>query len=83
VTPLKAVAGGQAPTLEYLRVWKCTAYVLKMKEGKEQISYFTGYDTNDTIDWEIDLPVSDIFVTTVHVLFDKRSSQNRYDYFAS
>jgi hypothetical protein len=56
MTPMEAVPGGQAPTLEYLRVWWCKAYVLKPKadrrkdwEEKANIGYFTVYDTSDTI----------------------------------
>jgi hypothetical protein len=69
-------------------VWGCKAYVLKPKadrrkgwEDKAQIGYFTGYDTSDTIGWEIYLPVSDTFETTVHVLFDERPPQRSHDYF--
>jgi hypothetical protein len=50
MTPMEAVPGGQAPTLEYLKVWGCKAYALKTKadsrkdwKNKAQISYFTGY----------------------------------------
>jgi hypothetical protein len=42
-------------------------------EDKAQIGYFTGYDTSNTIGWEVYLPASDTFVTTVHVIFDERS----------
>jgi hypothetical protein len=41
-------------------------------EDNAQIGHFTGYDTSDTIGWEIYLPASDTFVTTVHMLFDER-----------
>jgi hypothetical protein len=60
MTPMETVTGGQALTLEYLSVWGCKAYVLKPKadrrkdwEDKAKIGNFTGYDTSDTIGWEI------------------------------
>jgi hypothetical protein len=52
-------------------------------EDKVQIGYFTGYDTSDTIGWEIYLPVSDTFVMTVHVLLDERPPERSDDNFES
>jgi hypothetical protein len=50
-------------------------------EDKAQISYFTGYETSDTTGWEIYLPASDTFVSTVHLLFDDRPLKRSDDYF--
>jgi hypothetical protein len=36
MTPMEADPGGQVPTLEYLRVWGCKAYVLKPKADKRK-----------------------------------------------
>jgi hypothetical protein len=87
MTPLEALPNGVAPSWEWLRVWGCKAYVLKPKadrrkdwDDKAQIGYFVGYST-DTVGWEIYLPDSDTFVTTVHVLFDERVPERSEDYF--
>jgi len=87
MTPLEAIPGGQAPSWEWLRVWGCKAYVLKPKadrrkdwDDKAQIGYFTGY-SETTVGWEVYLPASNTFVTSVHVLFDESPPERSDEYF--
>jgi hypothetical protein len=49
-------------------------------DDKAQVGYFVGY-SEDTLGWEIYLPDSDSFVTTVHVLFDEKIPARSEDYF--
>ena len=87
MTPIEALPGGERPSLQWLRVWGCKTYVLKPKaerrkdwEDKAQVGYFVGYSENQQ-GWEIFLPASDKFVTTVHVLFDEKPPARSDDYF--
>jgi len=87
MTPLEAVPGGEAPSWKWLRVWGCKAYVLTPKadrrkdwEDKAQVGYFVGYDET-TVGWQIYLPSSDMFVTTVHALFDEEPPERPEDYY--
>jgi hypothetical protein len=87
MTPLEAIPGGEAPSWQWLKVWGCKAYVLTPKadrrkdwEDKAQVGYFVGY-SETTVGWEIYLPASDTFVTTVHALFDESPPDRGEDYF--
>ena len=81
MTPLEAIpTGGEAPSLEWLRTWGSKAYIVRPKanrrkdwEDKAQVGYFTGVSEEGTVGWEIYLPASDTFETTVHVLFDENA----------
>ena len=44
------------------------------------MGYFVGYD-EDTVGWEIYLPASDSYVTTVHVLFDEEPPDRADEYY--
>jgi hypothetical protein len=86
-SPLEAIPGGQPPTWKWLRTWGAKAYVLRNKadrrkdwKDKSQVGYFVGYG-EETIGWEIYLPASDTFVTTVHVLFDEKIPERAEEYF--
>ena len=87
MTPMEALPNGEVPSLEWLRVWGCKAYVLKPKadrrkdwDDKAQVGYFVGY-SEDTVGWQVYLPDSDTFVTSVHVLFDENIPERSDDYF--
>jgi hypothetical protein len=87
MTPLEAMPGGITPSWKWLRVWGCKAYVLSPKadrrkdwQDKAQVGYFVGY-SDTTVGWEIYLPASDTFVTTVHVLFDEEVPDRAEEYY--
>jgi hypothetical protein len=50
-------------------------------EEKGQIGYFIDYDSNDAVLWEVYLPTSNSFLTTVRLLFDERIHDGSDDYF--
>ena len=88
MTPMEAMSG-EAPSWKWLRVWGCRAYVFKPKadrckdwDDKANEGFFVGY-SNDigTVGWEIYLPRSDTFVTSVNVLFDERAPDRSIEYY--
>jgi len=87
MTPIEAMPGGEPPSWEWMRVWGCKAYVLKPKadrrkdwDDKAQVGYFVGY-SEDTMGWQVWLPESDTYVTSVHVLFDESPPDRGEEYF--